>query len=44
MARILITNGTVITMDPRRRIIKNGAIAIESDRIVDVGRADALKD
>ncbi|MBI2361387.1 MAG: amidohydrolase [Deltaproteobacteria bacterium] len=43
MAKILIKNGTVITMDPRRRIIKDGAVAIENDRIVDVGRTDALK-
>jgi 5-methylthioadenosine/S-adenosylhomocysteine deaminase len=44
MARILIKNGTVITMDPRRRIIKDGALAIENDKIVDVGKTAALKD
>ncbi|HTM06772.1 MAG TPA: amidohydrolase [Verrucomicrobiae bacterium] len=44
MGRILIKNGTVITMDPRRRIIRDGAVAIENDRIVDVGKAEALKD
>jgi len=44
MARILITKGTVITMDSRRRIVKDGAVAIENDRIVDVGKSDALKD
>ena len=43
MGRILIKNGTVITMDRRRRIIKNGAVAIENDRIVDVGQTDALE-
>src|SRR3990170_3260411 len=43
MGRILIKNGIVITMDPRRRIIKNGAVAIENDRIVDIGKSDALK-
>ena len=43
MGRILIKNGTVITMDPRRRIIKNGAVAIENDRIIDIGKSDALK-
>src|SRR4030067_218219 len=43
MGRILIKNGTVITIDPRRRIIKNGAVAIENDRIVDIGKSDALK-
>ena len=44
MARILIKNGTVITMDPRRRIIKDGAVAIENDKIVEVGKTAALKD
>lgn len=43
MAKILIKNGTVITMDPRRRILKDGAVAIENDRIVEVGKAGALK-
>jgi 5-methylthioadenosine/S-adenosylhomocysteine deaminase len=44
MSRILIKNGTILTMDPRRRIIKDGAIAIENDKIVDVGKSAALKD
>ena len=44
MARILIKNGTLITMDPRRRIIKDGAVAIENDKIADVGKTTALKD
>lgn len=44
MGRMLIKNGTVITMDPSRRIIKNGAVAIENDRIVDVGKTEGLKD
>ncbi|MFO1151217.1 MAG: amidohydrolase family protein [Alsobacter sp.] len=43
MADILITNGTVITVDPQHRIIADGAIAIEKDRIVDIGStADIL--
>lgn len=37
MADILITRGTVITVDPERRIIADGAVAIAGDRIVDVG-------
>ena len=36
-ADILITNGTVITMDSGRRVIENGAVAIVRDRIVAVG-------
>jgi len=37
MADILITNGIVVTMDPARRVIEDGAVAIEGDRIVAVG-------
>ena len=37
MADILITHGVVIAVDPARRIIADGAVAIEKDRIVDVG-------
>ena len=36
-ADILITNGTVITMDSGRRVLENGAVAIAGDRIVVVG-------
>ena len=42
MAKILIGNGTVITMDAKRRIIKNGAVLIENDRIAWVGKAGRL--
>ena len=34
---ILITGGTVITMDSTRRVIEDGAVAIRADRIVAVG-------
>ena len=37
MADILITGGTIITMDPERRVIDDGAVAVEGDRIVAVG-------
>ena len=37
MADILISGGTIITMDPERRVIDDGMVAIEGDRIVDVG-------
>jgi len=37
MADILITNGTVITMDGQRRVLEKGAVAIEGARIVAVG-------
>ena len=34
---ILITGGTVITMDSTRRVLEDGAVAIAGDRIVAVG-------
>ena len=37
MADILITGGVVITMDPKRRVIEDGAVAISGGRIVAVG-------
>lgn len=41
---LLITNGRVITMDPERRIIKDGAVLIDGSRIKDVGKtADLTK-
>jgi 5-methylthioadenosine/S-adenosylhomocysteine deaminase len=36
-ADLLITGGTVITMDPARTIIEDGAVAISGDTIVAVG-------
>lgn len=41
-ADILITGGTVVTMDSARRIIDDGAVAIVRDRIVAVGPAATL--
>jgi cytosine/adenosine deaminase-related metal-dependent hydrolase len=40
---ILIENGTVITMDGRRSILRDGAIAIENGTIVAVGKTDELR-
>ena len=37
MADLLITGGVVVTMDPARRVIEDGAVAIEGNRIVAVG-------
>lgn len=42
MADLLVINGTVITVDPQRRIIENGAIAITGDRIVAIGSTDEI--
>ncbi len=37
MVDILISGGTVVTMDPSRRIIRDGAVAVEKNLIVEVG-------
>jgi cytosine/adenosine deaminase-related metal-dependent hydrolase len=37
MADLLILNGIVVTIDEDRRVIEDGAVAIENDRIVAVG-------
>ena len=39
---VLITGGTVVTMDPTRRVIPNGAVAIRGRRIEAVGPAADL--
>ncbi|HID28436.1 MAG TPA: amidohydrolase, partial [Desulfobacterales bacterium] len=39
---LLITNGSVLTMDPRESLIKNGGVAVSADRIVKVTTEDAL--
>tara|TARA_Y100000590_G_scaffold273556_1_gene307158 strand:+ start:7790 stop:9232 length:1443 start_codon:yes stop_codon:yes gene_type:complete len=43
MADILITGGTIVTMDPNRRVIDDGAIALEADRIVAVGSREEVE-
>ncbi|MEM2994993.1 MAG: amidohydrolase [Candidatus Bathyarchaeia archaeon] len=40
---ILIQNGTIITMNREQPIIREGAIAIEENTIVDVGKTSELK-
>jgi len=40
---ILISGGTVVTMDNERRVIKNGSIAVEDNKIVELGEADDMK-
>ena len=41
-ADILITHGTVITMDAGRRVLEDGAVAIRGDRIIAVGTSREL--
>lgn len=42
MARLLIDGGYVVPMDRRDRVIENGLVAIEDDRIVHVGDAGSF--
>jgi cytosine/adenosine deaminase-related metal-dependent hydrolase len=42
MTSILIKNGMVITVDKDRRVLMNGAVAVENDRIIDVGETEAI--
>jgi 5-methylthioadenosine/S-adenosylhomocysteine deaminase len=39
---LIISGGTLVTMDGSRRVIENGSIAVKSGRIVAVGRAADL--
>jgi cytosine/adenosine deaminase-related metal-dependent hydrolase len=41
-ADVLITGGTIITMDATRRVIDDGAVAIVKDRIVAVGSSKEI--
>jgi len=40
---LLILNATVLTLDDQRRVIDNGAVAIQGDRITAVGVGDDLR-
>src|ERR1700678_3211393 len=40
---LLITGGTVITMDAQRRVLEDGAITTRADSIVAVGARTALE-
>jgi len=42
MADIYIRGGWVLTMDSRRRVIKDGAVAIENSKIISVGKRENL--
>jgi cytosine/adenosine deaminase-related metal-dependent hydrolase len=39
---MIFDDATIITMDPKRRIITDGAIAVAGDRIVAVGKTDEI--
>jgi 5-methylthioadenosine/S-adenosylhomocysteine deaminase len=40
---LLIEGGTVVTLDAKRRIIKDGAVVIKDNKIIDVDKAQVLK-
>ena len=45
ISKIKITGAKfVVTMDPERRIVTDGAVLIENNRIVGVGKADDSKE
>lgn len=43
LADLLITGGTIITMDKGRRVIAEGAVAVVRDRIAEVGQTAELE-
>lgn len=42
-ADLLIVNGDIVTMDPERRILVGGAIAVSGERIVEIGATSTLR-
>ena len=44
MVDLLIKNGIIVTMNPDRKIINDGAVAIEKDRVADVGSSKELEE
>ncbi|MDP6085968.1 MAG: amidohydrolase, partial [Nitrospinota bacterium] len=40
---ILIEKGAILTLDPERRILTDGAIAIRGDRIAAIGKTAEIK-
>lgn len=40
---MLYTHATIITVDPSRRIVNDGAIRVQGDSIADIGKTEELK-
>ncbi|MFX0169106.1 MAG: amidohydrolase family protein [Candidatus Hodarchaeota archaeon] len=43
MADLIIDGATIITVDPKRRIISNGAVVVEDQRIIAIGKTAEIK-
>jgi len=43
MADLVIDGATIITVDPQRRIISDGAVVVEDQRIIDIGKTHEIK-
>lgn len=43
MIDLLMLNGIVITMDKERRVLKDGGVAVDKGRIIEVGESASLK-
>ena len=43
MTRTLIDGALIVTMDPDRRVIQDGAVLIEGEKILTVGQSDRVK-
>ena len=39
---IIVTNGTVLTMNPKKEIIKKGTVIIKNGNIIDIGKKETL--
>ncbi|MFJ7626716.1 amidohydrolase family protein [Streptomyces sp. NPDC097595] len=42
-ADLLLTGGCLITMDPRRRVLTDGAVAVQDGRIADLGTSQEIR-
>ena len=43
MADIVVKNGLIVTMNEENLILKNGGLAIEEDKIIDVGDSERIR-
>lgn len=43
MVNLIVKNGLIVTMDKQKRIIEDGAIVIDKEKIIDVGKTDELE-